>query len=73
MPIKRISLRTTHQPVSAASSRHQKESCDVASRKSAAVAIVRAGRERQMPENTGGKGGTRTLDPGIMSRPAGLR
>jgi integrase len=41
--------------------------CDLASRKSPAVAIVRAGGVSEVPENAGGKGGTRTLDPGIMS------
>ena len=41
--------------------------CELASRKSPAVAIVRAGGGRQVPEKAGGKGGTRTLDPGIMS------
>jgi len=41
--------------------------CDLASRKSPAVAIVRAGGVAEVPEMIGGKGGTRTLDPGIMS------
>ena len=40
--------------------------CDLAARKSVAVAIVRAGGAAEVPENAGGKGGTRTLDPGIM-------
>ena len=41
--------------------------CDLASRKSPTVASVRAGGVAEVPENAGGKGGTRTLDPGIMS------
>jgi integrase len=41
--------------------------CDLASRKSPAIAIVRAYGVSQASENAGGKGGTRTLDPGIMS------
>jgi len=41
--------------------------CELASRKSPALSIVRAGGASQVPEIIGGKGGTRTLDPGIMS------
>ena len=42
--------------------------CELKSRKSPALAIVRALRnEAQVADSTGGKGGTRTLDPGIMS------
>ena len=41
--------------------------CDLGSRKSPAIAIVRAGGASQVPDDVGGKGGTRTLDPGIMS------
>jgi hypothetical protein len=40
---------------------------ELASRKSPALSIVRAGSASQVPEIIGGKGGTRTLDPGIMS------
>jgi hypothetical protein len=40
--------------------------CELASRKSPAIAIVRAQGASQVPESAGGKGGTRTLDPGIM-------
>jgi hypothetical protein len=42
--------------------------CELASRKSPALSIVRAGGASQVPEIIGGKGGTRTLDPGIMSQ-----
>ena len=41
--------------------------CDLGSRKSPAIAIVRAHGASQVPDDVGGKGGTRTLDPGIMS------
>ena len=41
--------------------------CELVSRKSPALSIVRAGGASQVLDNTGGKGGTRTLDPGIMS------
>ncbi len=41
--------------------------CELGSRKSPALSIVRAGGASQVPEIIGGKGGTRTLDPGIMS------
>ena len=41
--------------------------CGFASRKSPALSIVRSGGASQVSENVGGKGGTRTLDPGIMS------
>ena len=41
--------------------------CDLASRKSPALSIVRSAGRSQVAENTGGKGGSRTLDPGIMS------
>src|SRR6185312_2539807 len=41
--------------------------CDLASRKSPALSIVRSEVASQVPEIGGGKGGTRTLDPGIMS------
>ena len=40
--------------------------CDLASRKSPALSIVRAGGASQVPDLTDGKGWTRTLDPGIM-------
>lgn len=40
---------------------------ELASRKSPALSIVRAGGASQVPGIIGGKGGTRTLDPGIMS------
>ena len=40
---------------------------DLTSLKSPALSIVRSGGVSQMPEIVGGKGGTRTLDPGIMS------
>jgi hypothetical protein len=39
--------------------------CELASRKSPALSIVCAGGGSQVPEIIGGKGGTRTLDPGI--------
>jgi integrase len=41
--------------------------CDLASRKSPALSIVRSAGDSQVLDNIGGKGGTRTLDPGIMS------
>src|SRR5215472_16004625 len=41
--------------------------CDLGSRKSPAIAIVRAQGASQVADSFGGKGGTRTLDPGIMS------
>ena len=41
--------------------------CDLASRKSPALSIVRSPGSPEVAENAGGKGGTRTLDPGIMS------
>ena len=41
--------------------------CELGSRKSPAIVNVRAHGASQVPENVGGKGGTRTLDPGIMS------
>jgi hypothetical protein len=40
--------------------------CELASRKSPALSIVRAGGASQVTDLIGGKGGTRTLDPGIM-------
>jgi integrase len=40
---------------------------DLASRKSPALSIVRSAGASQVLESIGGKGGTRTLDPGIMS------
>ena len=40
---------------------------DLTSRKSPALSIVRSAGAAQVPETVGGKGGTRTLDPGIMS------
>jgi len=43
------------------------KACDLTSRKSPALSIVRSGGASQVPEIVGGKGGTRTLDPGIMS------
>ena len=41
--------------------------CELGSRKSPALAIVRASGQPQVTDSIGGKGGTRTLDPGIMS------
>jgi len=41
--------------------------CDLVSRKSPALSIVRSAGTVQVLDNLGGKGGTRTLDPGIMS------
>ena len=41
--------------------------CDLGSRKSPALVIVRARAERQVIDLIGGERGTRTLDPGIMS------
>ena len=41
--------------------------CDLASRKSPALSIVRSAGRLQVAENAGGKGGPRSLDPGIMS------
>jgi len=41
--------------------------CELASRKSPALSIVRAGGASQVLDKIGGKGGNRTLDPGIMS------
>ena len=41
--------------------------CELGSRKSPALSIVRAGGASQVLDFIGGKGGTRTLDPGIMS------
>ena len=41
--------------------------CELGSRKSPALSIVRARSHSQVPDVIGGKGGTRTLDPGIMS------
>ena len=43
------------------------KACELTSRKSPAIAIVWANGAAQVPEKSGGKGGTRTLDPGIMS------
>jgi len=40
---------------------------DLASRKSTALSIVRSAGTSQVLDNIGGKGGNRTLDPGIMS------
>ena len=40
--------------------------CEFTSRISPALSIVRSGGVSQVPEIVGGKGGTRTLDPGIM-------
>jgi hypothetical protein len=42
------------------------KACDMTSRKSPALSIVQSGVASQVPEIAGGKGGTRTLDPGIM-------
>jgi hypothetical protein len=42
--------------------------CELGSRKSPALSIVRAGGASQMVDLIGGKGGTRTLDPGIMRK-----
>ncbi len=41
--------------------------CELESRKSPALAIVRGGAQAEVVDLNGGKGGTRTLDPGIMS------
>jgi hypothetical protein len=41
--------------------------CELESRKSPALAIVRSQRQAEVADSIGGKGGTRTLDPGIMS------
>ena len=41
--------------------------CDLASRNSPPLSIVRSAGRSQVTEITGGKGGTRTLDPGSMS------
>ena len=41
--------------------------------RSPAIAIVRAHGASQAAENVGGKGGTRTLDPGIMRSVVGSR
>ena len=41
--------------------------CQAASRKSPAIVLLRAAPRAQRLENVGGKGGNRTLDPGIMS------
>ncbi len=41
--------------------------CELVSRKSPALSIVRAGGASQVLDKIGGKGGNRTLDPGIMS------
>jgi len=40
--------------------------CYLGSRKSPALSIVRSGGAAEVLESVGGKGGTRTLDPGIM-------
>jgi hypothetical protein len=45
---------------------HADKVCELGSRKSPALSIMRAGGASQVPEIVGGKGGTRTLDPGIM-------
>jgi hypothetical protein len=42
--------------------------CDLGSRKSPALAIVRPQGKAQVTDLIGGKGGTRTLDPGIMRK-----
>jgi len=47
--------------------------CDLASRESPALSIVRSGAAPQVPKISRGKGGTRTLDPGIMSPALGSR
>jgi integrase len=47
--------------------------CELASRKSPALSIVRAEGASQVPEIISGKGGTRTLDPGIMRSVLGAR
>jgi len=41
--------------------------CHTASRKSPAIVLLRAAPRAQPLEKVGGKGGNRTLDPGIMS------
>ena len=41
--------------------------CEPAARKSPALSIVQAAGASQVLDNIGGKGGNRTLDPGIMS------
>jgi hypothetical protein len=46
---------------------YAEKACDLVSRKSPALSIVRSARASQVIENVGGKGGNRTLDPGIMS------
>jgi len=49
------------------------EKMELKSRMNAALAIVRPQRQTEMIDLISGKGGTRTLDPGIMSRPVGSR
>ena len=41
--------------------------CELFSRKSPALSIVRSAGAAQVTDKIGGKGGNRTLDPGIMS------
>jgi hypothetical protein len=40
--------------------------CELESRKSPALAIVRSQRQAEVTDLISGRGGTRTLDPGIM-------
>jgi hypothetical protein len=46
---------------------YAQKACDLVSRKSPALTIVRSAGASQLLEKIDGKGGTRTLDPGIMS------
>ena len=43
------------------------QGCQTASRKSPAIVLLRSAPRAQPLEEVGGKGGNRTLDPGIMS------
>ena len=43
------------------------KACELFSRKSPALSIVRSAGAAQVTDKIGGKGGNRTLDPGIMS------
>ncbi len=47
--------------------------CELFSRKSLALSIVRSAGAGQVTDKIGGKGGNRTLDPGIMSPVLGPR
>jgi hypothetical protein len=46
---------------------YAEKACGLVSHKSPALSILRSAGATQVPENIGGKGGNRTLDPGIMS------